>query len=287
MKVYIETDIEGIAGYISFEDRETQTIENFYHRQRMYRLLTGEVNAAIQGAKEAGADVIYVNDSHGSGYNIIFEELEDGCEIIHGRGSHFPEWLTDLKGADVMVLIGMHAMGGELDGVCPHTRWIVRTKEGIIYLSEASMAMSLAGDLGIPAVFISGDQIVTAEVKEKNPDIITGIVKYSYGPNCCRSVLPSKAKEIIKEGVKKGINNRQHIKPFVIKGPLTLNLLDAPGHIPPLKPVLKTSVKGESITEAFNNAMKKFPWASFGKKEMDWYRYPTNLSGKKSKQGEK
>lgn len=282
MRVYIQTDIEGVAGFISFEDRTAQTVENFYHRRRMYRLLTGEVNAAVRGAKEAGADTVYVNDSHGSGYNVLFEELESGCEIIHGRGSHFPEWLTELKqGWDAMVLIGMHAMAGELNAVCPHSKWSVNG--GKIYLSEASMAMALAGDLGIPAVFVSGDQVVTGEVKEKNPCIFTGVVKHSYGPNCCRSVLPGNAQEIIKEGVRKGIEKRGKIKPYVIKGPVTLNLLDAPGHIPPLKPVLKQPARGKNITGAFEKALAKFPWASYGRKEMDWYRYPSNLSGKKPK----
>ncbi|MBU4366303.1 MAG: M55 family metallopeptidase, partial [Verrucomicrobia bacterium] len=68
MKVYIQTDIEGVAGFISFEDHATTTIEDYEHRLRMYRLLTGEVNAAIRAAKTCGADVIYVNDSHGSAY---------------------------------------------------------------------------------------------------------------------------------------------------------------------------------------------------------------------------
>jgi len=280
MKVYIQTDIEGISGFISFEDRETQTVENFHHRQRMYRMLTGEVNAAVKGAKEAGADTIYVNDSHGSGYNILFEELESGCEIIHGRGECFPEWLTELKeGWDAMVLVGMHAMGGELDGVCPHSRWEVNG--GKICLSEASMAMALAGDLGIPVVFVSGDQVITGELKKKNPGIITGVVKHSYGPNCCRSVLPARAQEIIREGVRKGIERRKEIKPYVIRGPLTLNLLDSPGHFPPLKPVLKKPVRGRNMTEVFAKVVGKFPWASFGRKKMDWYRYPSNLSGKK------
>jgi D-amino peptidase len=279
MRIYIQTDIEGVAGYISFEDRVTQSVENYYHRQRMYRLLTGEVSAAVKGAKQAGAKTIYVNDSHGAGYNILFEELESGCEIIHGRGSHFPEWLTELKqGWDAMVMVGMHAMGGAVDGVCPHSKWSVN--DGKIYFSEASMAMALAGDMGIPAVFISGDQVITGEVKEKNPDIITGVVKHSYGPNCCRSVLPGRAQEIIREGVRKGIEKRDKIKPYVIKGPVTLNLLEAPGHIPPLKPVFKQSVRGKSITEVFEKALAGFPWSSYGKKEVDWYRYPSNLSGK-------
>ncbi len=279
MRVYIQTDIEGVAGYISFEDRNSMGVENFHHRHRMQKLLTGEVNAAVRGAKDAGAQTIYINDSHGSGYNILFEELEKGCEIIHGRGSHFPEWMTDLKqGWDAIVQVGMHAMGGELDAVCPHTKWTVNG--GKIYLSEASMAMALAGDLGIPAVFVSGDQVITGEAKEKSPGIVTGVVKHSYGPNCCRSLLPEKAQEIIREGVRRGIEQRKSIKPYVIEGPLTLDLLDGPGHIPPLKPVLKEPAKGKNITEAFENALAEFSWASYGKKEMDWYRYPTNLSGK-------
>jgi D-aminopeptidase len=42
MRIYIQTDVEGVAGYTSFEDRVSQSVENFYHRQRMYRLLTGQ-----------------------------------------------------------------------------------------------------------------------------------------------------------------------------------------------------------------------------------------------------
>lgn len=280
MKVYIQTDIEGVSGFISFEDRRTESAENLAHRQRMYRLLTGEVSAAVRGAKEAGATEILVNDSHGSGYNIIFEELESGCEINHGRGSHFPEWLTGLgEGFAAMVLVGMHAMGDDLRGVCPHSRWVVN--DGEIYLSEASMAMALAGDLGIPAVFVSGDQVVTGELAEKNPDIVAGVVKQSYGPNCCRSLLPVEARRVIREGVREGLAKRAAIKPYVIGGPVYLNLLDSPGHIPPLEPVLARPVKGATISEAFRAALKGFPWSSYGSRVMDYYRYPTNFSGKK------
>ena len=283
MKVYIETDIEGVAGYTSFEDRSSTSIENYQHRLRMYRLLTNEVNAAVRAAKACGAAVIYVNDSHGSAYNILFEELEQGCEIIHGRASHFPAWLPSLDATfDAMVLVGMHAMGGDLNGVCPHSKWEVNG--GKIYMSEASMAMALAGDLGIPTVFVSGDQVITAEVQAKNPAIQTAVVKHAYGPFVCRSVLPKKAQALIEAGVKAGLKRRRTIPPYRVKGPLTLNLLDSPNrHIPPLKPVLKNPVKGRSITEVFEKAVNAFPWNAFGQKIMDYYSYPGNLSGQKPK----
>lgn len=280
MKVYIQTDIEGVAGFTSFEDLASSNIENYEHRLRMYRLLTGEVNAAIRAAKACGAQTIYVNDNHGSAYNIIFEELEEGCEILHGRGGHSPEWLTALnEGFDVMVLVGMHAMGDELNAICPHSRWVLN--DGQIYMSEASMAMALAGDLNIPAVFASGDQIITAEIKEKNPLIETAVVKHAYGPFFCRSLLPGKAQELIFNGVKKGLEKRKDVPAYKLKGPFSLNLLDSEGHIPPLKPILKKPVTGDTVTEVFKKAISLFPWNSYGKQIMDYYRYPSNLSGKK------
>ncbi len=282
MKVYIQTDIEGIAGWTSFEDRVTQTVENYEHRQRMYRLLTGEVNAAVRAARASGAETVYVNDSHGSAYNIIFEELEEGCEILHGRGGHSPEWLTSLgDGFDAMVLVGMHAMAGELGAVCPHSKWVLN--DGEIYLSEASMAMALAGDLNIPAVFVSGDQVITEEIRKKNPAVETAVVKHAYSPFFCRSVLPRKARELIFAGVTKGLEKKDSVPPYKLKGPFTLNLLDSDGHIPPLKPILKKPVSGDTVTEVFNKALARFPWSSYGKQIMDYYRYPGNLSGKKQK----
>ena len=91
MKVYIQSDIEGIAGFCFFENRKDTSMENFNHRQRMRRLLTREINAAVQGAFDAGAEDVIINDNHGSGYNILFEELDTRCRIIHGRGSSGPK----------------------------------------------------------------------------------------------------------------------------------------------------------------------------------------------------
>lgn len=282
MKVYIQTDIEGIAGWVSFEDRQTQTIENYEHRQRMYRLLTAEVNAAVKACVACNAETIYINDSHGACYNIIFEDLEEQCEIIHGRANHQPHWLTSLdEGFDALVLIGMHAMGGELDGICPHSKWDVNS--GGLYLSEASMAMALAGDLNIPTVFASGDQIITKEINSKSPQTQVAVVKHSYGPFCCRSVQPSRAQKMIFEGTKSGLKKLADIPPFKLDGPFTLNLLDSQTHSPPLNYILKECAVGNTITEAFNNAINQFPWNAFGKKIIDYYRYPGNLSGEKPK----
>ena len=273
MKIYIQTDIEGVAGFVFFENREDTSIENHQHRMRMRRLLTGEVDAAVRAAFECGADEVIVNDSHGSGYNILFEELDPRCEIIHGRNCSGPHWLPEFDGTvDALVLVGMHAMGGTSGAILSHSKWALNGSE--MYLSEASMACAIAGCHDIPSIFISGDQYVVAEVLEKIPFIRSAVVKKSLGTYIARSVIPQRSREMIHSGVKDALNNLDHIEPFTIKGRVKLNLLDSPTHIPPLKPVLEQDVEGGNVEETFLEAFRRFPWNKLNVNLPDGFRYP-------------
>jgi len=273
MKVYIQTDIEGIAGFVFFENRADQTPEGFHHRQRMRKLLTAEVDAAVKGAFEAGANEVLVSDSHGSGYNIIFEDLDPRCEIIHGRNCSGPHWLPEFDSScDALVLIGMHAMGGTPGALLSHSHWVVNG--GALHLSEASMACALAGCRGVPSVFISGDQYVVAEVSEKIPSIRSAVVKKSLGAYIARCLMPAKSCEMIRSGVKSALKSRRKIKPFRIDGPICLNLLDSPKHSPPLKLVLEKDVEGADMEGAFTKAVLSFPWNKFNVDLPDGFVYP-------------
>ncbi|MBX8814654.1 M55 family metallopeptidase, partial [Ochrobactrum sp. MR34] len=57
--------------------------------ERARRLMTEEVNAAIEGALAGGAEYILVNDSHGPMVNIIPEMLHPTAELILGRPKKF------------------------------------------------------------------------------------------------------------------------------------------------------------------------------------------------------
>jgi len=273
MKVYVQTDIEGVCGFVFFENRQDTGIENYYHRQRMYRLLTNEVNAAVKGSYEAGADYVVVNDSHGSGYNILFEDLDPRCEIIHGRNMSGPHWLPELDDSfDALVLVGMHAMAGATHAVCPHSRWSVN--DGELYLSEASMAAAIAGDYGVPTVFVSGDQTITGELKEKIPQIRTAVVKHALATYCVRSVVPARACHMIFEGVKDAVAHRDSIAPFKVPGSVRLALMDSPQHRPPFTKVLEEDVVADTIDEAFMGYEAKCPWAHFNVQHPDGYKFP-------------
>ncbi len=274
MKVYIQTDIEGVAGVTFFENRDDDSISNYYHLQRMRKLLTSEVNAAVKAAFDSGATEVLVNDSHGSAYNILFEELDPRCELLHGRAGTQPFWLPEIDaGFDVMLLVGMHAMGGTEGANLPHSKWVLN--DGEVYLSEGSMAAALAGYYGVKTIFVSGDQYVTEELQEKIPEIEVATVKKALGPYFAKSKIPSTAQQMIYDGVCKAIRRAKEIKPFQlkIKPPYRLNLLDSEGHIPPLKKLLPEDVEGDNIVDVFTKAVNSFPWNKFGLKDVDGFTY--------------
>jgi D-amino peptidase len=277
MKVYVQTDIEGVAGVTFYEKSGDSSIAFFEHKRRMSMLLTGEVNAAVRAAFDAGASEVLVNDNHGSGYNIIFEELDPRCEIVHGRNCSGPHWLPELDSSfGAMVLIGMHPMAGVKNGILQHSRWDVNN--GRIFLSEASMAAAIAGDLGVPTVFVSGDNLLTGEVQEKIPGIVTAAVKKSISVYMARSLMPEKARALIYEGVKKGLAGRKKIKPYKIPGPVKLNLIESrkgnhnqtAGYFR----MLDNDVEAATINEAFLKAAEQFPWAPLNCSCPDGFEYP-------------
>ena len=273
MKVYIQTDIEGVAGFCFFENFKDKGAENLRHRYRMYRLFTAEVNAAVTGAFDAGATEVLVNDSHGSGYSIQFEDLDPRCEIIHGRNCSGPHWLPEFDSTyAALVLVGVHAMGASPTAILSHSRWSVNG--GRIFLSEASMAAALAGHRNVPTVFASGDDHITSELREKIPGIETAVVKKALSPYQARSVIPRRACEMIREGVRRGIERAGRIEPYRIPGPLTLNLLDTEDHSPPLRPLLDRDVSAANIEDAFMQALKAFPWNTLNTQFVDGFAFP-------------
>ena len=272
MKVYVQTDIEGVAGFCFFENRRSRDYEVINHRYRMYKLLTAEVNAAVKAAFDAGADEVVVNDNHGSGYNILFEELDPRCRIIHGKNCSGPHWLPFLDNTfDAMVLIGMHAMGGTECAITPHSLW--KVNNGELYLSECSMAAAIAGELGVPAVMVSGDDKIASEMRSKIPNIAIAEVKQALSPYQACSMIPAAACELIYEKVKAALKNISEVKPYKLNGPVTLTLLDSADHCPPLEE-LGEPVTCNTITEAFFKFERAMKWTSFDTLQPDGYSYP-------------
>lgn len=73
--------------------------------------MTGDVIAAIEGARAAGATAIAVKDSHGNSKNLLIDELPAGVRLITGQAGDVNGMMAGVdEGYDAAVLVGYHAI---------------------------------------------------------------------------------------------------------------------------------------------------------------------------------
>src|SRR3954466_12899598 len=92
LKVYISADMEGITGVASADQLGPASFE--YQRAREW--MTGEVAAAMQGAREAGATEFVISDSHGNGESLLIDRLPTDAPVRIVRS--FPRPLAMMEG---------------------------------------------------------------------------------------------------------------------------------------------------------------------------------------------
>ena len=63
MRVYVSVDMEGIAGVVHEDQTNPVDPRCAAEYARFRQLMTGEANAAVEGALAAGATHVLVNDS--------------------------------------------------------------------------------------------------------------------------------------------------------------------------------------------------------------------------------
>ncbi len=222
MKIYIMTDLEGVSGVVDFEWRKDESPPNMLKRQRYSRLLTGEVNAAVDGCFAAGATEVLVDDAHGGAYTIDFENVDKRCSVLHGKFR--PGMMSCLDSSfDAMLMIGAHAMARTPGGVLYHTMSL-DTREirlnGIPH-GEFGIFAFKAGAYNVPTIMISGDEAACREGKRFIKGLVAVAVKKGLSRYSAVSIAPERAREMIREGVIEAIGKLKHIKPYKLKAPFT------------------------------------------------------------------
>lgn len=224
MKVYLSADMEGITGVV---DRE-HTLRDGKEHERARKLMTHEVNAAVEGALEAGAKEIIVNDAHATGRNIVPEELNENAQLITGS----PKPLSMMQGIDssfnAVFFVGYHAMRGSYKGILEHT-YHGSVISDIFFngkrFGETAMNAALAGYFKVPVVLVTGDQSVTEEARQLLGKVETVIVKEGIGRTAARCLSPIRARSLIKAGAKKALQKVKTFKPFAIEPPINVETI--------------------------------------------------------------
>ncbi|MGU3576582.1 M55 family metallopeptidase [Brucellaceae bacterium C25G] len=210
MKVYICADIEGVAGVVTSQQGQPGNPE--YERAR--RLMTEEVNAAIEGAIAGGADYILVNDSHGPMVNIIPELLHPVAELILGRPKKFNMAAGLDESFDMVFFTGHHASAANY-GVLAHTTngFAFRTiKLNDLIVGEPAFYGAYAGELGVPVGLISGDDQTETENHAFFPDAEFATVKTALGNRAARQISVQNARLLIKERAQKAVERSKELQ---------------------------------------------------------------------------
>ena len=200
MKLLIAVDMEGISGVVNW----SQVTPGHPEYERFRYLMTADVNAAIAGAAQAGADEIIVADGHWDGCNILIEELDPRARLHSGNAAPLAMSQGVETGVDAAIFIGYHArMGSELANL-DHT-WS-STRVANLWLNdrimgETELNASLCGHFGVPLLMISGDQTVCAQASEWLPGIETAVVKRATSRYSAECLQPQVSQKLITETV--------------------------------------------------------------------------------------
>jgi D-amino peptidase len=196
MKILIAADMEGVTGVVHWDHVSPSHAE--YPRFR--HLMTGDVNAAIRGAFEAGADEVAVTDGHAGGRNILVEELDPRARLNAGE----PVPLAMVQGVDAgvngVIFVGYHARVGTPDAILDHT-WSSRRVAGLWLngqpMGEIGLNAAVCGHFDVPVVMVSGDESACAEGVELLGSIETAAVKRASGRMAAECLPPEETQAAI------------------------------------------------------------------------------------------
>ena len=220
MKIYIITDLEGTAGVQSW----AQTGGEGADKRRTARardLLTGEVNACVAGIKQACPNAqVTVWDGHGVG-GLNIRKLTRRASLYRHDQLRGPPYRTD-SSYDALFYVGQHAMAGTKGATLCHTydhRRVEYNKLNGRYVGEFGARAFLAATLGVPTVYIAGDDKAVAEAKKLVPGIFGAVVKKSRGWQKAEHLTPAAAQRVVRETALAAVAAMGRIKPPKIEPP--------------------------------------------------------------------
>lgn len=225
LKVYISADMEGITGVASADQLSPASFEYAQARQWM----TGEVLAAIQGAREAGATEFVVSDSHGNGESLLLEKFPSDIPITIVRS--FPRPLGMMEGIDssfaAVIFIGYHAATTSSTGVRAHTMssaLLTRIALNGAPQSEAGINAAIAAQFGVPVVMITGDDAIVSETKQRLGNVEGVVVKRAVGFHSAATLTPEVGQARIRQQAKTAVGRRAEMKPYTMAKPISVEV---------------------------------------------------------------
>ncbi len=223
MKVYISTDFEGVAGIVDWD----QIMVGSHDYEMGRRLLLGELNAAIDGAIQAGATSFLVNDSHSSMRNLDPAQIHGAASLLSGK--HKPLYMMEGLDSsfDAIFFVGYHGSIGASRAVLGHSYnpraiWEARINGEIV--GETALNALVAAHYGVPITLVTGDDVTIEEASRLEPAPHSAVVKRAVSRYAGESLHPDVARERIRQAAHEALTSLKPATPPKFPSPTTVEL---------------------------------------------------------------
>lgn len=223
MKIFISSDMEGTAGVVDWDQCVAGGSQYAYYTE----LLTGEINAAIEGAMAAGATEFLVNDSHSKMVNLRPDALAGRAGYLSGR--YKPMYMMQGIDAsfDAIFFVSYHGSMGSGGSALSHTYYPAAFAEVTVngaVAGEAGINALVARAYGVPIVLVTGDATTAEETERFCPGIKTAVVKTSVTRFAAEALHPEAARDLIRERAHEAVRDLGAASPPSIDAPVTLGM---------------------------------------------------------------
>ncbi len=235
-KVFVITDLEGVSGIVDSDMQCSPYQSPRWEESR--KLLTGEVNAAVDGLLEGGATEVVVWDAHDGSRTLSVTDIHPQARLLTGTPVS-PTCELD-PGYSAVVFIGQHAMAGAQNGILSHSYssqgiqniWVNGKPTG-----EIGARTMLAGTFGVPVIMLSGDTAACKEIRESGP--ASRVRRGEIRAPAARAgfMLPHAAAcALIREKARRAVERLGEFKPYKITGPAEVKVEFTPRGTPDFAP---------------------------------------------------
>ena len=215
--VFIITDAEGVAGICRQEQTDAADPE-------LKQLLTGEVNAAVDGLLEAGADEVIVWDGHDGSRTLSASTIHPGAKLLIGGTG---PTMTFERKYTALAFIGQHSLAGVRNGIMAHSYSSLGIQNMRLNgkpAGEIAMNSAVAGWFGTPVILLTGDDAAVREQRQIAPGAEGVSVKEGLGRNTCITLSAAASRMAIRQGARRALENIGKAKPYRIEGPVTIEI---------------------------------------------------------------
>ncbi|MET9450600.1 M55 family metallopeptidase [Streptomyces cinerochromogenes] len=176
MKILISADMEGATGVTWPAD----VLPGTPQWERCRSMFTSDVNAAVEGFFDGGAERVLVNEAHWTMRNLLLEHLDERVEMLTGRHKAL-SMVEGVQHGDVdgIAFVGYHA-GAGMEGVLAHT-YLANQITGVwlndVRASEGLLNAHVVAEYGVPVVLVTGDDVACEDALGYAPEALKVAVK--------------------------------------------------------------------------------------------------------------